>query len=499
MDDVPSSRIVAIDQLSAVDAAGRRILDDVSLSVSAGEIRAVVGESGSGKTTLALAVLGRVRTGLSIASGSIKVAGKGVLDLRGRSLRQYRRREVSWLSQDPALSLTPHLRIQELIDEVADFEGPNGAEQLLRSVGLDEVRGILRRKPAELSGGQRRRVAVARAVAARPKLLVLDEPTAGLDEASAQEVIQTVIAARDRSCMAVLAIMHDLSFAEMLADAISIMERGKIVEEGDCRTVLHRPSSDCARALVDAQVLAPAAAKVESGDPPVLRVSHLSVTTPDGKAAASDLSFDLYPGEGLAVLGASGAGKSTLVSTLVGSQCADSGSIELRVGDHRLEKLPSKREQRKTESLLSLQMIPQDPATSLNPAVSAGRQIDRAIARRHPAWIRRQRRQRVMALMEMVGLDSRVLGLRPQALSGGQAQRMAIARALAHEPQVLICDESTSALDATTQKKILELLCRLRDEQGLALVCVTHSEKVANHLCSKVINVGGGHDDSCLS
>lgn len=111
MDDVPSSRIVAIDQLSAVDAAGRRILDDVSLSVSAGEIRAVVGESGSGKTTLALAVLGRVRTGLSIASGSIKVAGKGVLDLRGRSLRQYRRREVSWLSQDPALSLTPHLRI----------------------------------------------------------------------------------------------------------------------------------------------------------------------------------------------------------------------------------------------------------------------------------------------------------------------------------------------------------------------------------------------------
>lgn len=482
-------QVAAVEGLTVADASGMRVLDGVALSVRAGEIRAVVGESGSGKTTLALALLGRVRMGLAVSSGRIEVAGRSVLELRGAALQQYRRDGVSWLSQDPALSLTPHLRVEELLREVAGPDGRDAAEGLLASVGLDGVRGILRRRPAELSGGQRRRVAIARAVAAHPRLLVLDEPTAGLDAAAAKDVARMVVGLRERSGLAVLTITHDLSFAYGLADSVSIMERGRIVEEGSCQQVLRSPASDYARQLVGARALDPTKSPPTGDKPPVLRVMDLTVTTPDGKPAATGASFELRPGEGLAVLGPSGAGKSTLVAALVGSRPADSGTIELRSGDS-LEELPPERAGRKTESLLSLQVIPQDPATSLNPAVSAGRQVDRAVARRHPAWSRSRRRERALELMEMVGLDGSALALRPRALSGGQAQRMAIVRALAHEPRVLVCDESTSALDATTQKEVLEVLARLRDQEGLAIVAVTHSERVARFLCTKFFRIG---------
>lgn len=481
---------VRVEGLVVEDMAGRPVLDAASLAVSPGEIRAVVGESGSGKTTLALALLGRVRKGLTVKSGEISVFGKDALKLKGKALRNYRRNDVSWLSQDPALSLTPHMRVGELLREVSNAELKSDIDQLLRSVGLNEVHGILRRKPWELSGGQRRRVAIARAVAARPKLLVLDEPTAGLDAMAAQDVTRMIVGLRERSGMAVMVITHDLSFASKLADTITVIEKGKIVEEGACKAVLEAPRSCYAQELIRAQALSSCdKANQDDASLPLLRVSDLTVTTPDGKTAASAVSFELHAGEGLAILGPSGAGKSTIVSALVGSRVADSGKIELCIGGN-LEELPLAREDREIESLLSMQVIPQDPAASLNPALSVDVQLDRAVSRRHPDWGNPRRNGQVVSLIELVGLNKGILSARPQALSGGQAQRIAIARSLAHEPCVLICDESTSALDATTQKGVLDVLARLRDREGLALIVVTHSEQVASFLCSKTLMVG---------
>lgn len=477
-----------IDKLCISDTRGCPILDSVSLSLAPGEIHAVIGESGSGKTTLALAVLGLIRSGLTVVSGKIEVAGKSILHLRTGALRAYRQREVSWLSQDPALSLAPHLRVRELIYEIAHTRKSDTLLHLLESVGLTTVSGILHRKPSELSGGQRRRVGLARAIAAHPQVLILDEPTAGLDERSAQEVIETLRLLRENFSMTILVIMHDLSYATLLADSISIITKGKIVEEGDAHAVLTSPYHSYTRKLVEAQVLSPVNTPSSAPKHPVLRVSHLSVTTPDGKTAASNLSFELCQGEGLAIVGASGAGKSTLVSALVGTREAQTGELWLCSGK-TLEILPLKRADRSAQSLRALQMIPQDPATSLNPALSAGCQIRRAIRRCHPAYHHHQLNKRASELMDMVGLNLCTLHLKPRALSGGQAQRMAIARALAHRPCVLICDESTSALDATTQKEILELLAHLRDAHGLALIVVTHSDAVAAYLCTRTLHL----------
>lgn len=497
-----------------VGADGPTVLDGVDLAVRRGETLAVVGASGAGKSTLARVLLGSVGPGLVWDKGHVTVDGCSVRGLGGRDLRRLRGRRVAYLVQDPALSLTPWMRVGELLAEV----GADGdrANELLAAVGLDGVAQVLRRRPAELSGGQRRRVALARAMVGEPAVLVLDEPTSGLDNAASEDVLATVSALRERRGTAVIAVTHDLQVAARLGGDVAVMEGGRVVERGQTRRVFAGPDHAYTRELLAATRLArpdgareeaahevgamtgPEAAPApgaapkfdEASVPPfVLRVDGLCVTTPDGKRVVDNLSFTLKPGGGIALVGPSGAGKTTLVNVLVGRWPPDAGRLELWDGTAPVD-LAARFEDRSESQLMGVQMVPQDPATSLNPALTVRIQLARACKRRYPSWSKEQLAKRLCELMGFVGLEEALLRHRPGRLSGGQAQRVAIARALAYEPAVLVLDESTSALDAVTQRDVLAMLDHVCARTGVAVVVVTHEPRVASYLCDQTVTVG---------
>ena len=226
-----------------------------------------------------------------------------------------------------------------------------------------------------------------------------------------------------------------------------------------------------------------------SAGAPVFSASSFDVVTPDGKVATRNAAFSINHGRGLSLFGPSGSGKSTIVRAITGERPAERGSVALDLGDGGMHVLaPSFKDRSQTE-LAAVQMVPQDPATSLNPALCVDTQLSRAVRRVHPRWSRKEVKERVSELLALVRLPDEIKHQYPRSLSGGQAQRVAIARALAHEPKVLVCDESTSALDPTTQKDILDTLNQLKRDEGLALVVVTHAERVARYTCEEEIAV----------
>ncbi|WP_051208605.1 ABC transporter ATP-binding protein [Propionicicella superfundia] len=476
--------MIEIDELEVATRTGTSVLDGVNLTVPAGRVHALVGTSGCGKTTLGLTLFGRLRPGLLLAGGRVRVGGAEPLRLHGARLRRLRRERLAWLGQDPALSLTPHLTIGELLNEVA----PRGAsdEDLLRltcSLGLGDVDDLLRRRPAQLSGGQRRRAAVARAVASSPELLVLDEPTNGLDPAALGQVCDMIATLKRDRALTVLLITHDLAFADQVADVISLMRKGRIVETSDVgaagRLLRH---ARAAASLADA----PEEPDVAAVGAPALRARGLHVDSPAGRPVVEDLDLDLRRGQSIALLGASGVGKTTLARAFIGTTPVRSGTLDL-LGEPLApclgERTPAQRR--------ALQFIGQDPAGSLNPAVTVGRQLGRAVRRARPELTREATAEAVRGLLGSVELAPEVAGALPRTLSGGQAQRVAIARALAHEPAVLLCDEATSSLDPETQESVLDVLAALRRGRGLALVVITHDAAVAEYAAQRVLLLTG--------
>lgn len=490
--------------LTICDSAGRAVVDRLCLELAAGQTLVVVGESGAGKTTLSLALFGRLRHGLNLTEGMLRVCGSDVLGLRGRELRKFRRCNLSYLSQDPALSLTADMTVWQLLRELG-CASREQAEELLSCVGLGSgCDGLLDRRPGSLSGGQRRRVALVRAMVAKPRLLVLDEPTSGVDPTAAREIVKTVESLCSQSGCAVLVITHDLAVARAFGARVAVMQAGRIVEQGGPE-ILDSPRTEPVRRLVACDRLEGLAEGVRPrgrvsvhGPAPVMAAEGLCVDTPDGRPAVRGLSFVLRPGECIGLRGSSGAGKSTVVAALTGLRPPACGTVSLAArtgrdddsGDFPLVALPPSCAQRTADQLLSLQTVPQDPVTSLNPALSVGRQLDRAVRRCHPSWGHDKRLARVEELLRSVDLDGGIARRMPRELSGGQAQRVAIARALGHEPLVLICDECTSALDATTQEGVLRTLARLRDEAGMALIMVTHAVRVSETMCGRTYEVG---------
>ncbi|MBX9396607.1 ATP-binding cassette domain-containing protein [Streptomyces sp. TRM72054] len=479
--------LLSVRGLRVESDSGRTVLDNVDLDLTPGELLAVVGESGSGKTTLVLAGLGHIAPGLRHAGGAVRLDGHDPLTLDARRLRRLRSSVCGYVAQDPRTALAPHLRVGTQITEVLRArrtpkeQWPEWIERALRLAGLDRPQEVAGRRPHELSGGQRQRAALAVALAAQPRLLVLDEPTSALDTVTAAAFLADLTRLRREAETAVLLVSHDLASVASVADRVAVMDGGRIVELGPADAVLTDPLSERAQALVAAaRPGAPAApdADQSASEGALLRVSDIALVRQ--KPVLDGVSLALDPGDCLSVVGPSGCGKTTLLRCLAGLDTPTRGEIRLHG-----ESLARDVRDREPRQRRRVQLVPQDPYASLNPRHTVAAIVGRPLVFRRDIPTAQQPAE-VERLLAQVGLDPQLGGRLPAALSGGQRQRVALARALAAGPEVLLCDEVTSALDPSVAAAVTELIASLRTELGIAVVMVTHDLSVAARLGGRV-------------
>ncbi|WP_394552671.1 ABC transporter ATP-binding protein [Agromyces sp. MMS24-JH15] len=470
-------------------------LAGVSLRVDAGECVAVVGASGSGKSTLARAVLGLLDPDAIVEASELRVTGTDVRGLRERDWNRLRGRRVGFVLQDALSSLDP---LRPIGREVADAavahrlvrRGDRRAlvGRLLADAHAAELVDRLDARPHELSGGQRQRALIASALAADPPLLVADEPSASLDRAARDGILRLLAERRDAGG-AVLLITHDLAAVEAVADRVVVVHGGRIVDAGSAVGLLAGPAHPATSALVDAARPALPRAAPPPGGPAVLEFDEVSYAHPGGGRGVTDVGFALAAGEAVGIVGPSGAGKSTIARLALGYAEPDSGVVRLH-GQAWSGRAESARRPRRSR----IQLVHQDTVDPFDPRWTVRRLLDEAMAAAGvPAVARSARR---VDLLGRVGLPPGLEGRRAAQLSGGQRQRLALARALATEPDVLVCDEAVSALDPVNRAAVLRLLDRLRRETGVAILLISHDPAAVAALCSRVLEVRDGrlHD-----
>ncbi|WP_371679879.1 ABC transporter ATP-binding protein [Streptomyces sp. NBC_01276] len=446
---------------------GPVLLRPVSLTVPAGRITALTGPSGSGKTTLLRALTGHLPEGAFVTAGTLEVLGTEPGSLGAEELRLLRRTRIAYVGQDPGSALNPRMRIRRIVAETAVDPGRAAVLALLRECRLPVDDGLPERRPTAVSGGQQRRVALARALAREPELLLLDEPTAGLDPALRDEIgvlLRQLAAARG---LTVVMACHDPELVGACADRV-VRLPGPPQPQPDTGS---RPRSPLVRATVTPPRAAPAAAPVPAGPAGGLRARGVGVAFAHraGRHRALDaVDFDAEPGTATAVVGPSGSGKTTLLRVLAGLRAPDSGTLTLDGVPLAATARRRAREQRRR-----VQLVPQNPLDALNPARTVGSALARPL-RLHGGLRGPRSAAEVARLLEQVELPAEFAGRYPAELSGGQRQRVSLARALATAPDVLLCDEITSALDPDTSVAVMELLRRLRVERRMTVVLVSH-------------------------
>jgi peptide/nickel transport system ATP-binding protein len=495
--------VIHVAGLSIVDGAGRAIIADVTFSIRAGERVGLVGESGSGKTTLALSLLGAVRPGLRLAGGDIGLGGHDPVAARPAELRALRRRLVAYLPQDPGRSLTPTIRIGSQISELTGCYDPADIGSRLEVVGLPGDAPFQRRYPHQLSGGQLQRLALARVLGCEPRALILDEPTTGLDTLVQRRVLDELRAIVAERGLTLLVISHDLAAVSSMAERLLVLRAGELVEDGPLPATITAPRHPYTAELVasvpdvgTAAARRPAHARSNGDQPdgrdadaPLLEVNdlHAGYRSASGTVVAADgVSFALRRRECIALVGQSGSGKTTIARTITGLHRPTAGTI-------RINGLDAERESRRrsVEVRRIVQLVPQDPASSLNPR----RRVVAAVAR--PLRVLHglggeDAREEALRLLSLVGVDPALASHYPRALSGGERQRVAIARSLAARPELLICDEVTSALDARVQAGILDLIEDLRVRLGLGVILISHDLGVVARAADRVLVLADG-------
>ena len=539
------------------------IVDGISFRVAAGEVLGLVGESGSGKTTVGLAVLGHTRRGARVARGEVRIEGRDILTLPVLERQHLRGKLVSYVPQDPAASLNPALRLETQLDETLTAHGFGSSDEerreriaealgevLLPSDGL-----FLRRYPHQLSGGQQQRVALAMAFANRPRVIVLDEPTTGLDVTTQAHVLETVRDLCAAHGVAAVYVSHDLAVVATLADRVAVMYGGRLAELGPTgalfqqaahpytrRLVLaipemsgrhalagipgtaprpgHRPAGcffapRCAyaeaactiaqppletvatdhevRCIRHADVLRDAGATRQAAAPrPEIQVDDALVAVRDVNASYGtrqilhDIELIVRPRECLALVGESGSGKTTLARCIAGLHENYTGAILFRG-----QPLAPGARARTADTRREIQYIFQSPYNSLNPRKTITQIIEQPL--RHFFSVGgSEGRARVRTALERVQLSTTCLDRYPHQLSGGERQRVAIARALVAEPQLLVCDEVTSALDVSVQAAIIDVLAELQRELDIGLLFVTHNLALIRTLSQEVAVMSEG-------
>ncbi|WP_296268068.1 dipeptide ABC transporter ATP-binding protein [Pseudomonas sp. UBA6562] len=499
--------LVDIRDLTVRFGQAKPVLHGVSLRIERGECLAIVGESGSGKSVTARTLAGLTGPGAQIEAAKLAFQGIDLRRLDERAWRRLRGASVGFVMQDALGALDPLRRVGAEIEEPLQVHTALDARarrsrvlELLRAVGVPEPELRASQYPWQLSGGLRQRALIASAIACNPQLIIADEPTTALDATVQAQVIALLESLRGED-NALLMVSHDLSVVARLADRVAVMHHGVVVEQGTTEQILHDPQHAYTQSLLLAaravhfqpqpqrQPLALVAAQAPATTEVLLeaRLLSKSFVGPDGhrRTVLKAASLQLRRGETLGVVGESGSGKTTLTRLILGLESPDSGEVWIAGRPWSQLDRAQKRQARR-----AVQVVFQDPLSSFDPRYSVQRVLFEALAVAdvpRKAW-----RARAQQLLALVRLDAAVLVRRPSELSGGQRQRIAIARALASEPQILICDEPVSALDVSVQAQILALLDDLKQRLGLACLFISHDLGVINHVSERVLVMKDG-------
>jgi peptide/nickel transport system ATP-binding protein len=493
--EVSNLRVVA-----RKDGVETPIVKDVSFSIPKGEVLALIGESGSGKTTIALTLLGYARRGCRIAGGSIRIGDTKVLELTPEQLYDLRGRKVSYIAQSAAAAFNPMKTIMDQVVEGAIIHGTltravaeAKAVELFTALALPEPKSIGSRYPHQVSGGQLQRLMAAMALITDPELVVLDEPTTALDVTTQIEVLRAFKkVVRERGATAVY-VSHDLAVVAQMADQILVLSDGEMREIGATGDILERPKHPYTKSLLAAAAPQPRAGAPDATETPLLEIRGL--TAGYGRADASgmpatrvidNLDLTIARGSTVGVIGESGSGKTTLARVVAGLVPAARGTV-LFDG----KPLPTNLTERTREQFRRIQIVFQNADTVLNPAHTIERILARPLAFYH--GVRGdEARKRIARLLDLVKLPAALVSRRPAELSGGQKQRVNLARALAAEPDLILCDEVTSALDTVVGAAVLDLLAELRRELGVSLMFISHDISTVRAVCDQVVVLYSG-------
>ena len=498
---------VAVDNLRVTAHAddGREItlVSDIHFTVQKGEVLALIGESGSGKTTIALALMGYARHGCRIAGGTVHVAGTDVTSLSPAELCQFRGNKVAYIAQSAAASFNPAMKIMDQVVEPVVIHGvmkraaaEKKAVELFRELALPNPETIGDRYPHQVSGGQLQRLMTAMALIGDPEVVILDEPTTALDVTTQVEVLKAFRrVVRQRGTTAIY-VSHDLAVVAQMADKILVLLKGQIAEYGTTSQLLNAPQAEYSHQLLDAarQKARPSPWQSQPEEAqPLLQVRDLAAgygpLDGDGQPKVKilqDINFSLYRGQSIGIIGESGSGKTTLAHAIAGMNQPCGGHILFN--GHYIHGDMHKRPE---NELRRIQYVFQMADTALNPAHNIETILTRPLKLFHglrgPAL-----EKRLFQLLDLVRLPRSVLWRKPWSLSGGQKQRVNLARALAAEPDLILCDEVTSALDTVVATAVLDLITDLRRELGLTVLFISHDLHAVRSVCDEIVVMKNG-------